>query len=117
MNQIVAQMNNNTTERPQSTGGANDATEEDLPNTEAAHKLMKGFCLAIAYSASTGGAGSLVGTTPNLLLKGYMDDKYPDGGLNFLTYFAYALPVSVIMITSCWIVLAFLWLPRRFEIN
>lgn len=50
-----------------------------------------GFCLAIAYSASTGGAGSLVGTTPNLLLKGYFDDHYEDGGLNFITYMAYRL--------------------------
>jgi sodium-dependent dicarboxylate transporter 2/3/5 len=37
---------------------------------------MKGFCLAIAYSASTGGAGSLVGTTPNLILKGHIRTIY-----------------------------------------
>jgi len=110
MSQIVTQINSNGTNQSSSSSSTND---DELANTQAARHLMKGFCLAIAYSASTGGAGSLVGTTPNLLLKGYMDDKYPDGGLNFLTYFAYALPVSIIMITSCWIVLAFLWLPRR----
>lgn len=74
----------------------------------------KGFCLGIAYSASTGGAGSLVGTTPNLLLKGYFDDHYPDGGLNFITYLGYSLPVSIIMITLIWIILALIWLPRKF---
>ena len=67
MNQI--QLNSETV-----TATANE-NDEDLADTQAARNLMKGFCLAIAYSASTGGAGSLVGTTPNLLLKGYMDDK------------------------------------------
>jgi Na+/H+ antiporter NhaD/arsenite permease-like protein len=60
-------------------------------NTTTIMLYSIGFCLAIAYSASTGGAGSLVGTTPNLLLKGYFDDHYEDGGLNFITYMAYRL--------------------------
>ena len=39
----------------------------------AADKMMKGFLLSISYAASVGGTGSLVGTSPNLLLKGYYD--------------------------------------------
>ena len=66
---------NTTQQKKKSATKAGDDDDDELAPTEAATKLMKGFCLAIAYSASTGGAGSLVGTTPNLLLKGYMDDK------------------------------------------
>ena len=50
-----------------------DKTEDDIMQNEDAVKLIKGFCLSITYSASIGGTGSLVGTTPNLLLKGYYD--------------------------------------------
>jgi sodium-dependent dicarboxylate transporter 2/3/5 len=56
---------------------------------------MRGFCLGIAYSASIGGAGSLVGTTPNLVLKGHFDKFHKDANLNFVTYMAFSLPISV----------------------
>ena len=75
---------------------------------------MKGFCLGIAYSASTGGAGSLVGTTPNLILKGHFDKNHPNADLNFVTYMAFSLPISIVMILVLWLVLAFLWLPRKY---
>jgi sodium-dependent dicarboxylate transporter 2/3/5 len=75
---------------------------------------MKGFCLGVAYACSAGGAGSLVGTQPNLILKGFFDANYPKAGLNFLSYMAFALPVSAILVVAIWIVLALLWLPKRF---
>ncbi len=84
---------------------------DDLPNTKAAKKLMKGFILCIAYSASVGGAGSLVGTTPNLILKGYFDSNYPNGSLNFMTYMAFASPVSFIVIGIIWCVMCPIWIP------
>jgi sodium-dependent dicarboxylate transporter 2/3/5 len=67
----------------------------------------------VAYSASVGGAGSLVGTTPNLILKGYFDDNYPNGGLNFMTYMAFAAPVSFIVIAIVWVVMCGIWIPWR----
>ena len=98
---------------------ANEADEsnakknDDVIKTKTAFNLMKGFCLSIAYSASIGGSGSLVGTTPNLILKGYFDSNYKDGGLNFVTYMAFAAPVSLIMIFVSWIVICLMWLPIR----
>jgi sodium-dependent dicarboxylate transporter 2/3/5 len=77
---------------------------------------MKGFCLAICYSASIGGAGSLVGTTPNLILKGHFEQFHPKADLNFVTYMGFALPISVIMIMVLWIVLTLLWLPKKYKL-
>ncbi|CAF1180402.1 unnamed protein product [Adineta steineri] len=37
------------------------------------------FLLAIAYSSSIGGLSSLVGTTPNIYLKGFIDSHISDG--------------------------------------
>ena len=98
-------------ESKESTPGHVEHTE--LPDTKAAKNLMKGFCLSIAYSASVGGAGSLVGTTPNLILKGHFDKFYPDGGLNFITYMAFAAPVAAIMIFLAWMELCLIWIPKR----
>ncbi|RNA06658.1 solute carrier family 13 member 2, partial [Brachionus plicatilis] len=93
-----------------------ETSEEHIANEElqtpAGKKLMKGFCLGIAYSASVGGSGSLVGTTPNLLLKGFFDTNYPDGGLNFLTYLLFSLPAAAMVVLASWIVLAVIWLPK-----
>ena len=62
---------------------------------------------------SIGGCGSLLGTTPNLFLKGYYDDNYKDAGLNFVTYMGYSLPASFVMLILTWITLCLIWLPRR----
>jgi sodium-dependent dicarboxylate transporter 2/3/5 len=77
---------------------------------------MKGFCLSIAYAASTGGAGTLVGTAPNLVLKGFVEANYPNSKLSFLTYMAYSLPVAFVMITLSWVSLILLWLPRKYNL-
>ena len=65
---------------------------------------MKGFCLSIAYAASTGGAGSLVGTPPNLVLKGYVELNYPNSNLSFLTYMANTYLFTRSFITKSFII-------------
>jgi len=36
--------------------------------------ILIAFLLAVAYSATIGGLGSLVGTTPNIYVKGFVDE-------------------------------------------
>lgn len=92
----------------------NESEEEKLPDTYAAKKLMKCFVLSIAYSANTGGVGTLVGTAPNLVFKSFYSLNYPDSNkLTFLTYMEYSLPVAIIMIAFIWLALIAIWLPRK----
>jgi Na+/H+ antiporter NhaD/arsenite permease-like protein len=35
--------------------------------------LFSGFLIAVAYSAALGGLATLVGTGPNIFVKGFMD--------------------------------------------
>ena len=70
--------------------------------------------LSCSYSATIGGLGSLVGTAPNVFLKGFMDEHYPNSGLNFLTFGMFAAPVSIILIFLSWIWLSIMWLPREY---
>ena len=51
-----------------------ELSDANILATKQAKDLMTGFCLSITYSAGIGGTGSLVGTTPNLLLKGHYDE-------------------------------------------
>jgi Na+/H+ antiporter NhaD/arsenite permease-like protein len=36
--------------------------------------FSKGFLIAVAYSSAIGGLGTLVGTGPNIFVKGYADE-------------------------------------------
>lgn len=69
--------------------------------------LLKAMLLAVAYSANIGGIGTLIGTPVNLILQTQLSTvfKHPDAGeeINFLTWMAYALPVSMICNVFCWI--------------
>ena len=56
----------------------------------------------------------LVGTTPNIVLKGYYEQNIPEAKLDFLKYMLYALPVSIILEFLAWAWLAFLWLPKGY---
>jgi di/tricarboxylate transporter len=85
--------------------------KDDFPDTQAARNLMVAFLLSISYASSVGGNGTLVGGTPNLILKGYFDSRYKDGGLNFITYLAFALPLTILMVAFMWIVICLMWLP------
>ncbi len=73
-----------------------------------------GFLLACAYAASIGGLGSLVGTAPNILIKGYYDRFYPEAKLNFLSFLLFALPVSIAMLIASWFWLSIRWLPKEY---
>ncbi len=75
---------------------------------------MKCFLLSLSYAASIGGSGSIVGTAPNLILKGFYDQNYPNGGLNFLTFMLYSLPCGILMIIVSWLLMLFIWLPREY---
>jgi sodium-dependent dicarboxylate transporter 2/3/5 len=65
-----------------------------------------GVCLmlGIAYAASIGGMGTLIGTPPNVLLAGTLQRNYSIE-VSFLGWMAFALPVVVAFVPLAWWVL------------
>tara|TARA_B110000196_G_scaffold265052_1_gene237861 strand:- start:1541 stop:3007 length:1467 start_codon:yes stop_codon:yes gene_type:complete len=61
----------------------------------------KALMLAIAYSASIGGMATLIGTPPNLILAGIVQETYGIE-ITFLKWFMFGLPVSLILLAICW---------------
>jgi sodium-dependent dicarboxylate transporter 2/3/5 len=76
---------------------------KDNPNTVENENLKfgKALMLAIAYSASIGGIGTLIGTPPNLIFAGIVEQIYGIE-ISFLKWAMFGMPISVILLFICW---------------
>ncbi len=66
--------------------------------------------LAIAYAASIGGVGTLIGTPPNAFLASLMADQY-DTEISFFTWMLFGVPIVLIGIPLTWLLLTKLLFP------
>ena len=76
---------------------------QDNPETKANETSVFGkmLMLAIAYSASIGGVATLIGTPPNLVLAGVINEVY-GVEITFLQWFVFGLPISVTLLFIGW---------------
>ena len=68
--------------------------------------------LGIAYSASIGGVGTLIGTPPNALLASFLQSTY-DIQIDFFTWMKFGIPVVIVMLPLAWIMLTKIIFPAR----
>lgn len=73
---------------------------------EAAHHFALALMLGVAYSASIGGVGTLIGTAPNALLAGFLRENY-NFSLNMLNWLSVGMPFVLLMLPFTW-----MWLTR-----
>jgi sodium-dependent dicarboxylate transporter 2/3/5 len=67
-----------------------------------------GTCLmlAIAYSASIGGLGTLIGTPPNIVLAGALRTIYPEAPeIGFVRWMGVGLPLVIVFVPLTWLLL------------
>ncbi|KAK8780985.1 hypothetical protein V5799_017675 [Amblyomma americanum] len=67
-------------------------------------KLLRStMVLGVAYATSIGGTGTLVGTAPNVVLKGIFDDTFPGSTeITFVTWLLYNAPTMLLCALLSW---------------
>ena len=68
--------------------------------------------LGIAFSANSGGIATVIGTPPNSVLIGLLENEYQIE-ISFLRWMTIGLPLSLILITICYLVLVKWMFPCR----
>jgi sodium-dependent dicarboxylate transporter 2/3/5 len=87
---------------------------EDINGPERVHHFAVGLLLSIAYSASIGGIGTLVGTPPNLSFARIFDIYFPEAPeISFATWFFYAFPIAVVLFLILFVYLYVVFVKRK----
>ena len=92
---------------------------KDLKNTPEDENLIfgKALMLSIAFSASIGGVATLIGTPPNLVFAGIVQELYGIE-ISFLDWIMFGLPISLVLLYISWVYLtrfAFKFKQTEFE--
>ncbi len=92
--------------------------EEKLP--EVPPKYFRSLLLAIAYSSSIGGVGTLIGSPPNLIFASFYSKNFPENPITFFKWFLFGFPFVLILVPLSWLILilysgGFLKLKINFE--
>jgi sodium-dependent dicarboxylate transporter 2/3/5 len=79
---------------------------KDDPNTKENENEIfgKSLMIAIAYSASIGGMATLIGTPPNMVLAGVVEESYGIK-LNMFDWMKFGVPLSSFLLVICWVYL------------
>jgi len=71
---------------------------------KAVNNFGVALMLGIAYSASIGGVGTLIGTPPNALLASFLSTTYGIK-IDFLTWMLFGVPIVLVMLPLSWLML------------
>ncbi len=90
---------------------AGNAGQENIPPDR---NLAVAMMLGIAYAASIGGLGTLIGTPPNALLAGYMQETY-DVQIGFGEWMLLGVPLVIVGLPLSWLLLTKVVYPIRIK--
>ena len=80
---------------------ANQIQNQNLEDSQQSALFSKALMLSIAYSASIGGIATLIGTPPNLVFAGVLENTYGIK-ISFFEWMKFGLPVSLVLLFICW---------------
>ncbi len=86
-------------------------TAEQVGGQDKQKKFATALMLAIAYSASIGSLGTIIGTPPNALLVGYMSDNH-DVHIGFGQWMMVGVPLAAVFSAIAWFVLISVFKPE-----
>ena len=79
--------------------------------TQSDKRFSTSLLIGIAYAASIGGMGTLVGTAPNIFFSGFMrTENLP---IDFGKWMLLAVPLALVLLGGCWVWLVFVLWPMK----
>jgi sodium-dependent dicarboxylate transporter 2/3/5 len=95
------------------------ASGQGATATAAEHNdFAAALLLGIAFAATIGGMGTLIGTPPNALFAGLMQKSY-GVSIGFAAWMAVGVPVVIVLLPVCWLILTriVLRVPARLDVS
>ncbi|EPX80031.1 SLC13 family permease [Litoreibacter arenae] len=89
-----------------------DFVEQKTDDDKMVRNFGVALMLSIAYAASIGGVGTLIGTPPNALLASFLQSTY-DIEITFFRWMLLGVPVVVIMLPIAWFLLTRFLFPSH----
>jgi sodium-dependent dicarboxylate transporter 2/3/5 len=82
-----------------------------FPHDEAGRDVRAALMLGVAYAASIGGMGTLIGTPPNLVVAGALKEL-AGSPVSFVQFMALGMPMVILLLPLCWMILVFVCFRR-----
>ncbi|WP_121020827.1 SLC13 family permease [Helicobacter vulpis] len=89
-------------------------TKEALPTPTPRTNFSICLMLGIAYSASIGSLATLIGTPPNALLAGYMQEAF-HLKIGFGQWMILGVPIALLMLIGAWFLLTYVIFPIKIK--
>jgi len=86
----------------------------DEPGGKHKENFAKAMMLGIAYAATIGGIGTVIGTPPNAVAAGFIKKTY-GVELSFLEWIKVGVPIMLIFLPATWLILVKVICPFRAE--
>jgi len=80
------------------------AIEKEFGENPDTDRFARALLLGLAYAASIGGVGTLIGTPPNALLAGYLGERHGID-ISFAGWSAMAVPLVLVFMPLAWLLL------------
>ncbi len=91
---------------------------DEVPSTESQDTSRSHFALClllgIAYAASIGGVGTIIGTPPNVFLASYIQTNL-DQEISFVRWLGVGLPLVIIFLPLTWLLITRVLYPIRLD--
>jgi sodium-dependent dicarboxylate transporter 2/3/5 len=87
------------------------AVLEKIPDEAGQTGFRRALILGVAYAGAIGGIGSAIGTPANILAMTFLSE-FNGAEMAFIDWFAYGLPVVILMVPIIWLYLLFAFRVR-----
>lgn len=91
-----------------------ERSDKDFPTEQGEFNFGTALMLCIAYSASVGGVGTIIGTPPNLVLVGAINETF-DQTITFAQWMLYGVPIAALGVVIIWVYVTGFILPPRMD--